>query len=112
MQAPQLLGIAVGIFLIAAGWGIRLPLRKKQATGWVLFIILAYIGALLAMQNALFPYLPTWSWPGVFLHWSSLLGRLMAPISLAFIGLLYRPNRAAGYAVMLAAATFLMMSGS
>jgi hypothetical protein len=114
MQAPQLLGIFLGIFAVAIGWLLRrnFLLKQKATVGSISFAILFYIGALTVLQNIVFDYPPTWSWHGVFLVWANSLGQALVPIALGFLGLLYKPNRVAGYIVVLALFAGLMFVGS
>lgn len=114
MQAPQILGIVIGLCLIGFGWLFRrfLVLKEKRTAGGVVFAILAYIGALSVLQNAIFPYASTWSWEGVFMVWSGFLGKALGLVILAFLGFVYKPNKVAGYVVALIAATMLTVIGS
>ncbi len=113
MQAPQILGMLIGAALMGLGllfWSIQ----KDNKRTWVrlLSVIAFYFGILSVAQNAMFSYASTWSWEGVFYVWAGLFGQALAPIIFSFLGCLYRPNRAAGYAVMLVIFTGLIMLGN
>lgn len=114
MQAPQVLGILIGFFLVVAGWFFRrfLVLKEKHTTGGIFFAILAYLGVLSVLQNAIFSYAPTWNWEGVFAVWAGLFGKALVPITFAFLGFFYRSDKVAGYIVALIAITMLGMAGS
>lgn len=114
MQAPQILGIVIGFCFMCAGWFLRrlLLLKGKRVAGGLVFAILAYMGVLAVLQNAIFSYPPSWTWSGVFLVWATFLGTAFVPIAFAFLGLAYRPNKVVGYVVTLIAFTGLMMLGS
>lgn len=112
MQAPQILGIVIGATLIGLGFIIwRIQKEKKRTWARLISVIVFYIGTLSVIQNALFSYASTWSWQGVFLVWAGLFGQALGPIIVAFLGCLYRPNRVAGYAVVLVILTGAMMMG-
>ena len=114
MQAPQILGIVIGLSLICLGWFFSRSLRRfqKHTAGGILFAIFAYIGILSVLQNAIFSYAPTWNWQGVFTVWAGFLGKAIVPIILAFLGLLYRSNKVGGYIAALIGCTMLMIAGS
>lgn len=109
MQEPQLLGILIGVFFILFGVFIKRHLIKKEKNvlGGVLFTIFIYIGVLSILQNTFFSYLPTWEWAGVIMAWSDMLGRYTGFIILSLVGLLYKPNKVAGYTTTLIVITAL-----
>lgn len=112
MQAPQILGMFIGAALMAFGVFIwRVQKDKKRTWVGILAVTAFYFGMLSFAQNAMFSYAATWSWEGVFYVWTGMFGQALAPVLFAFLGCLYRPNRVAGYAVMLVVLTGLMMLG-
>lgn len=114
MQQPQLLGIFFGVVCILAGYISRnwLLKRKKQTLAGVLFVISLFLGGAAILQNLLYSYTSTWSWRGVLMIWGDMFGAALAPIILGCLGLLYKPNRVAGYTIALIVFFLLILLGS
>ena len=114
MQPPQLLGIFIGVCLILLGVLAKRHVSRnnKKTLGGVLLVIAIFVGSTSILQNLWFPYLASWSWRGVFMIWAGLLGTALVPITLGSLGLLYKPNRTAGYIVALVIFFFLVRQGS
>ena len=114
MQAPQIVGILIGIASIVVGFFVRgyFLKKEKRVFAGVALSICVYMGALCILQNAIFSYAPTWSWSGVKMIWAGMFGRALVPIILACIGLAFSPNRVLGYVVALVAFTIIMFLGN
>lgn len=113
MQAPQLVGIIIGLTLIVGGWFLRKVLVqiKWSDTGGILMTILWYIGTAFVLQHALFRFNPNWSWEGVQGYWAGFVGTLMAPVLVSMFALLSKKHRVTGYITLLCISTVLMLLG-
>lgn len=103
MDAPNFVGIAIGLcFLLVGAFGwFKLYASQKRLAWGVSSAIFLFVGLFTAAQNLLFSYPSTWSWEGFWLYKAEFFGKLFAPIVLAFLGFIYRPNKLVGYVAVL-----------